>query len=212
MKQIDVILFDMDGVLIDARELHYEALNVALARFGLMISRCDHLTNFDGLSTRQKLSKLSEDRILPVGLHLLINALKQKFTLEKIPEYTRPMFNHRYLLGRLVLDGYRLGVCSNSVRKTVNFMLESARIDSYFELTLSNEDVRLPKPNPDIYLEAAKRMKVQPERCLVIEDNPIGIKAATDAGMHFIKVSNPSEVTYDRVASALQVISRASAP
>ncbi len=212
MKKIDVILFDMDGVLIDARELHYEALNDALVLFGLKIGHDEHQTSFDGLSTRQKLSKLSQDDRLPLRLHFLINALKQKFTLEKIPKFALPVFHHRYLLGRLLLDGYRLGVCSNSVRKSVNLMLESAKIDSYFELTLSNEDVRLPKPNPDIYLEAARRMKVQPERCLVVEDNPIGIKAASDAGMHFIKVADPSEVTYDRVASALQTISVRSRP
>jgi len=212
MHRIDAILFDMDGVLIDARHLHYEALNAALSPFGLEISHDAHLANFDGLSTRQKLAILSETRGLPPGLHTLINELKQKFTLAKIPWHCRPVFNHRYLLARLAQEGYRLGLCSNSVRKTVDEMIKSANIDSFFELTLSNEDIRFPKPHPEIYLEAAKRLQVQPDRCLVVEDNANGIRSATDAGMHVIEVADPGEVTYGRVASALEAIARGARP
>ncbi len=212
MKRIDAILFDMDGVLIDARHLHYEALNAALGPFGLEISHDAHLANFDGLSTRQKLAILSETRGLPAGLHGLINELKQKFTLAKIPTHCRPVFHHRYLLSRLTQDGYRLALCSNSVRRTVDEMIRSADLDSFFELTLSNEDIRSPKPHPEIYLEAAKRMQVQPDRCLVVEDNVNGIRSATAAGMHVIEVADPDAVTYDRVASALEAIARGAAP
>ena len=101
MLRIDLVLFDMDGVLIDARHLHYEALNAALSPFGLEISHDAHLANFDGLSTRQKLSILSETRGLPQGLHSLVNRLKQKFTLAKISSHCRPVFHHRYLLSHL---------------------------------------------------------------------------------------------------------------
>jgi HAD superfamily hydrolase (TIGR01509 family) len=208
MDQIDAILFDMDGVLIDARHLHYEALNAALSPFGLEISHDAHLANFDGLSTRQKLAILSETRGLPAGLHALINELKQKFTLAKIPSHCRPVFRHRYLLSRLVQEGYRLALCSNSVRKTVDEMMRSADLDTFFDLTLSNEDIRYPKPHPEIYLEAAQRLNVQPDRCLVVEDNVNGIRAAKDAGMHVLEVADPDAVTYDRVTTALETIAR----
>ena len=158
------------------------------------------LANFDGLSTRQKLAILSETRGLPRGLHTLINQLKQKFTLAKIPSHCRPVFHHRYLLSRLSHDGYRLGLCSNSVRKTVNEMIHSADLDRFFELTLSNEDIEHPKPNPEIYLTAAKQMNVQPDRCLVVEDNANGIQAARTAGMHVLEVADPDSVTYELVA------------
>lgn len=208
MHRIDAILFDMDGVLIDARHLHYEALNAALSPFGLEISHDAHLANFDGLSTRQKLAILSETRGLPAGLHGLINELKQKFTLAKIPSHCRPVFHHRYLLSRLVQEGYRLALCSNSVRKTVDEMMRSADLDSFFELTLSNEDIQFPKPHPEIYLAAADRMNVQPDRCLVVEDNVNGIRSAKAAGMHVLEVADPDAVTYDRLAVALDGIAK----
>lgn len=206
MQRIDAIFFDMDGVLIDARHLHYEALNSALHPFGLEISHDAHLANFDGLSTRQKLAILSETRGLPSGLHSLINELKQKFTLAKIPAYCRPVFHHRYLLSRLVQEGYRLALCSNSVRRTVDEMMRAAELDIFFETTLSNEDIKLPKPDPEIYLAAANRLNVQPDRCLVVEDNVNGIRAATAAGMHVLEVVDPDAVTYERIANALKTI------
>ena len=206
MQRIDAILFDMDGVLIDARHLHYEALNAALSPFGLEISHDAHLANFDGLSTRQKLVILSETRGLPRGLHGLINEFKQKLTLEKIPTHCRPVFHHRYLLARLNRDGYRLALCSNSVRQSVDGMIQSADLRRFFELMLSNEDIEHPKPNPEIYLTAAKRMDVQPDRCLVVEDNVNGIQAARAAGMHVLEVEDPDGVTYERIAATLEMI------
>lgn len=212
MPGIKAILFDMDGVLIDARDLHYEALNAALSPFGLEISHDAHLANFDGLSTRQKLTILSETRGLPTGLHSLINELKQKFTISKIPLYCRPVFQHRYLLSRLAAEGYRLALCSNSVRNTVDDMMRAADLNMFFELTLSNEDIHNPKPHPEIYIEAANRLNVQPNLCLVIEDNVNGIQSAKTAGMHVLEVVDPDAVTYDRVAKALETIARGATP
>ena len=212
MHRIDAIIFDMDGVLIDARYLHYESLNAALSPFGLEISHDAHLANFDGLSTRQKLAILSETRGLPTGLHSLINELKQKFTLAKIPSHCRPVFQHRYLLSRLAKEGYRLALCSNSVRNTVDDMMRAADLNKFFDLTLSNEDIHFPKPHPEIYTEAAKRLNVQPDRCLVVEDNVNGIQSAQAAGMHVLEVPDPDAVTYDRVATALETIARGAKP
>jgi len=203
MPQIEAIIFDMDGVLVDARELHYEALNAALSPFGLEINHDVHLANFDGLSTRQKLAILSETRGLPAGLHGLINELKQKLTIERIPSHCRPVFQHRYMLARLRDEGYRLALCSNSVRRTVDEMIRSANLDSFFECTLSNEDIRLPKPDPDIYTEAARRLNVAPDRCLAVEDNSNGIQSAKAALMHVVEVSGPDEVDYERITSAV---------
>jgi beta-phosphoglucomutase-like phosphatase (HAD superfamily) len=79
---IKAILFDMDGVLIDAKEWHYEALNLALNHFGYNINKESHLSTFDGLPTKEKLKMLSKVSGLPVGLHDLINTLKQKYTIQ----------------------------------------------------------------------------------------------------------------------------------
>jgi len=208
MPLIEAILFDMDGVLIDARKLHYEALNAALSPFGVELSHDAHLADFDGLSTRQKLTLMSDTRGLPVGLHDLINDLKQQMTLAKIPSHCRPVFRHRYMLSRLRQDGYRLALCSNSMRRTVDAMMRSAGLDSYFELTLSNEDIHFPKPHPEIYLAAAQRLGVLPERCLAVEDNAKGIQSARAAAMHVLEVADPGDTSYERVATVLGAIEK----
>lgn len=78
---IKAIVFDMDGVLIEAKDWHYEALNRALRLFGFEISRYDHLTTFDGLPTKRKLQILSAEHDLPAKLHDFINEMKQQYTM-----------------------------------------------------------------------------------------------------------------------------------
>jgi beta-phosphoglucomutase len=208
MAKIKAILFDMDGVLIDGRDLHYDALNAALAPFGMPISRDAHLTNFDGLSTRQKLLNLSETLGLPVGLHGIIHDLKQRHTQTKINLHCRPVFHHRYMLARLRREGYRLALCSNSVRASVDSMTRCASIAEFFEFTLSNEDVDNAKPAPDIYLEAVRRMNLAPTECLAVEDNANGIASAKLAGVEVLVVADPDDTRYERVAERLDAIHR----
>ena len=78
--QIKAVLFDMDGVLVNAKDWHYEAFNKALEVFGMPISRSEHLSLYDGLPTRAKLQMLTEKKHLPVQLHEFLNKLKQSFT------------------------------------------------------------------------------------------------------------------------------------
>ena len=77
---IKAVIFDMDGVLIDAKEWHYESLNSALSLFGYEISRHDHLVTYDGLPTKKKLEMLSLENGLPTSLHAFVNQLKQQKT------------------------------------------------------------------------------------------------------------------------------------
>ena len=202
-KQIKAVLFDMDGVLIDAREWHYEALNRALGIFGFSISRYEHLVTYDGLPTRRKLEMLSRERGLPSGLHQILNELKQQYTTQLIELHCRPTFAHQYALSSLSRSGLRLALCSNSIRATVERMLQKAAIKSYFDCVLSNQDVSAAKPSPEIFLTAAQRLGVDPAQCLVIEDNQNGIAAARSAGCHCLTVSDPSDVTFDNITRAL---------
>jgi beta-phosphoglucomutase len=211
MTKIDAVIFDMDGVLIDARDWHYEALNNALALFGMSISRDTHLSTFDGLPTRKKLEMLSRSRGLPKGLQSFVNALKQKHTAVKIATFCRPVFQHRYMLSHLQRIGYRLAVCSNSIRATMDSMMSHAALDEYFEVTLSNEDVKHPKPAPDMYVEAMRRLGVAPGSCLIVEDNTNGIEAARAAGAHVLEVASPDDVTWARISKQIGLIEKAAA-
>lgn len=194
MTRIRGVIFDMDGVLIDAREWHYDALNQALSLFGFSISREAHLGGFDGLPTREKLKRLSEHEGLPVTLHTLINNLKQRYTLQMAEKYCRPVAAHQDALAALSEQGYRLAVASNSVRASIDTLLARAGLNQWLQFTLSNEDVCCGKPHPEIYCKAIARLELSPEECVVVEDNPHGIAAATAAGAHVLQVADPSAV------------------
>lgn len=193
---IKAVIFDMDGVLIDAKEWHYIALNRALQLFGFEISRYEHLVTFDGLPTRKKLEMLSLEKNLPKKLHPFINSMKQQYTMELIQVQCKPVFYHQYALAKLKSAGYHLAVCSNSILDTVCTMLKKAMLEKYFDFYLSNEDVKSPKPSPEIYLKAIGRFDLPPEECLIIEDNENGIKAALASGAHLMKVTSTEDVTY----------------
>ena len=203
--EIKAIVFDMDGVLIDARDWHYEALNRALALLGYEITRYEHLTTFDGLPTARKLQMLTVERGLPAELHGFINSLKQQYTLELVATRCRPVFHHQYALARLKAAGYRLGVASNSVRRTVEEMMERSDLTRYLDLIISNEDVERPKPDPEMYLTAMARFGLEPTETLIVEDNENGVKAATAAGGHVMVVAGPDDVTLDAVQAHIEM-------
>lgn len=201
--RIEAVVFDMDGVLIDAREWHYEALNRALSHFGYEISRFDHLVTYDGLPTRQKLEMLSRERGLPRDLHGFLNQLKQVYTMEIVHARCKPTFQHEFALSRLHTGGYRLAVASNSVQNTVDVMMQRADLARYLQLTVSNECVSRGKPDPEIYTLTMSRLGVSPQATLVVEDNEKGIKAATEAGAHVLPVTEPNDVTHDRIRAEI---------
>lgn len=200
---IKAILFDMDGVLIDAKEWHYQALNRALELFGYTIEREAHLTTYDGLPTRTKLEMLSRAHGLPKKLTPFINRLKQVYTLEKVYTSCKPQFIHRQALSTLSREGYKIAVCSNAVRQSVETMLKLASLHEYTNLILSNEDVSKPKPDPEIYLTAMQRLGVDPGECLVVEDNENGIRAGRSSGAYVMCVNTVADVTYDRIRSEI---------
>jgi beta-phosphoglucomutase len=197
---IRAVVFDMDGVLIDAREWHYEALNRALAHVGFTISRVPHHEAYDGLPTSRKLEMLSIERGLPRGLHSFLNELKQVYTMELIEARCRPVFQHEYALARLKADRYLLGLASNSVRQSVERMMVKSGLLGFLDVVLSNEDVTTPKPDPAIYLTAMERLGVAPHEVLVVEDNHHGVESARAAGAHVLVVASPEDVNHDLVA------------
>lgn len=203
---IKAIIFDMDGVLIEAKDWHYDSLNQALALFGYQIERYEHLTSYDGLPTKVKLRRLSVEKNLPVYLHGFINEMKQQYTMEIIYQRCRPRFSHEYALSRLKAEGYRLAVASNSIRSTVDAMMEKASLEQYLDLSLSNQDVGAAKPDPEIYLTAIARLGLRPEECLIVEDNENGIKAARASGAHLLIVKEVDDVNYDNLKNRIAEI------
>lgn len=203
---IKAILFDMDGVLIDAKDWHYDALNLALSNFGYNISRESHLSTFDGLPTRKKLNMLSKSSNLPYGLHEFINSLKQSYTLQISHQKCKPVFHHQYALSKLKKEGYKIAVCSNSVRQSVESMMELSGLNKYIDLMISNEDVKIGKPDPEMYIKAMKYFNVKPSESLILEDNDHGIMAAKASKAHLLEVALTDDVTYLNINRKIQSI------
>jgi beta-phosphoglucomutase len=207
--KIKAVIFDMDGVLIEARDWHYESLNKALSLFGSEITRYDHLVTFDGLPTKKKLEMLSLEGGLPIKLHDFINDLKQEYTWEIVYTKCKPIFHHQYALSKLKNEGYTLSVCSNSIRKTIELMMERSGLMPYLDFFLSNQDVIKGKPDPEIYNNAIQRLGLNPNECLIVEDNQNGVKAALASGAHLLKVENPDDVTYHNIIKRIKEIENA---
>ncbi|MFG5126548.1 HAD family hydrolase [Campylobacter lari] len=199
MCKIKAILFDMDGVLIEAKDWHYDALNKALRLFGMEISRIEHLTTFDGLPTKDKLKMLSLEKGLPMGLHGFINELKQQYTMDLVHSLCKPRFHHEYALSKLKESGYKMAVCSNSIRNTIEIMMQKASLDIYLDFYISNEDVEKGKPDPEMYNKAIEKMNLHPKECMIIEDNENGIKAARASGANVMIVEEITEVNYENI-------------
>lgn len=205
-NKIKAIIFDMDGVLIDAKDWHYDALNKALEIFGLTISRHEHLVTFDGLSTGQKLKMLSKTYVLPESLHSFINEMKQQYTMDITHQFCKPIFHHQYALSKLKENGYHIAVASNSIRNTVKVMMEKSSLIDYLDFYLSNQDVVKSKPDPEIYDLAISKLGFEPEECVIVEDNENGIRAALASGANVLKVKNINDVNYDNIINFINEV------
>jgi len=204
MPKIEAIIFDMDGVLIEAKDWHYEALNKALMLFGMGISRYDHLVTYDGLSTKKKLEMLSRERGLSKGLHGFINKMKQQYTMEIIYSDCKPRFCHEYALAKLKNEGYKLSICSNSIKRTIEVMMDKAALAGYLDFYLSNQDVKIGKPDPEMYNKAIKKLGLTPLNCMIVEDNEKGIQAARASGAWVMEVDEVEDVNYQNIKTNLK--------
>ena len=204
--QIKAVLFDMDGVLVEAKDWHYEAFNRALDVFGMAISRSEHLSQYDGLPTKTKLKMLTEKKGLPTGLHTFLNDLKQEYTRDIIVTNCRPVFNVEYALSRLHAEGYKIAVCSNSIRTSIEMMMEKSALLPYIDRIISNQDVSKGKPDPEMYLKAMEVFNLKPEECLILEDNENGIKAARASGANLLIISEVSDTNYTNIRQTINKI------
>jgi len=201
---VKLVIFDLDGVLVEAKNIHYDALNQALGE-NYLISWNEHLSIYDGLKTHQKLEMLTKRKGLDSKLHNKIWENKQKYTLQMLRSL-EPNQKLQSCMLSLVQDGYKLAVCSNSIRKTVLTVLSKLGLMEYMDLVISNEDVQNSKPHPEMYWKAISMMSCLPEETLIIEDSPYGLLAASRSKSHILRVKNPKEVTYNNISKKLNQI------
>jgi HAD superfamily hydrolase (TIGR01509 family) len=195
-----LIVFDLDGVLIDSKDIHFIALNKALAKIapGFEISKQDHLSKFDGCSTQNKLDQLTLQGRLPRDLHVKIQELKQIYTREFFSSIQKdePLVE---TLTALKEQTEYLVLASNSVRDTVDLIATKLGIKELFDLLLSNEDVNSQKPHPEIYWRAMMFANANPSDTIIFEDSVVGLRAAVTSGANVIRVRNRQEVNLEEV-------------
>ena len=201
MKKL--IIFDLDGVLVEAKNIHFDALNEALGP-KYSIEWNEHLSKYDGLKTNQKLEMLTKEKGLPTELYKQVWDEKQRLTLQKLSDL-KPSSQLQVCMSLLVEQGYKIACCSNSIRKTVLTVLSKLGIIEYFDLILSNEDVKNSKPHPEIYWKAISMMGCLPEETLIVEDSPYGLLAASRSKSHVIRVESPKDVTYNNIYKQLNM-------
>lgn len=198
----------MDGVLVDAKEWHFEAFNRALKEFGFPeVTLDEHINIYDGLPTKDKLKKmLSLKGTPPESVHNAINDLKQKYT-EEITNVKCVIDSNRIsTLNYLKEKGYKIACCSNSIRRTIEYMLGKVSLLKYMDFILSNEDVVNSKPNPEIYNKAIKKMGLKPQEVLIFEDNINGINAAKSSGSNLFIVENKYDLSLKKVIDHIKKI------
>lgn len=203
---IKLIIFDLDGVLIETKDLHFKALNKALASVGdqYVISKEEHIQMYDGKPTRVKLKMLTEKKGLPVKTHDIVYKRKQQLTYQMLEKMIEVDYNLTFLFENLSAMDYKIYIASNSIRKTVDVILRGLGIYKYIDGSLSNEDVSNSKPHPEMYIKCMLKANVGAKETLVIEDSYVGRKGAYRSGAYLYPINKPKDLTYGGLMSELK--------
>ena len=202
---VKLVVFDLDGVLIDSKQTHYEALNRALGpNYAIDIE--EHLSTYDGLPTRAKLNMLTETRGLPTDRHAEIARAKQRATVDILKETVQPRADFVDMCRELKDRGFMLACASNAVRDTVKMSLLQLGLIEYFDFWYSNEDVEKGKPHFEMYFKCMLTANAKPSQTLIIEDSHIGRQAVLDAGAHLLAVVDTHDVTLSKVLDKIEEV------
>ena len=204
-----LVIFDLDGVIIDSRELHFDALNEALRKVGeqYVITKEEHLSVYDGLNTTRKLQMLSESKGLPTDKFDQIWKDKQKATFELLPSAPKNP-SIRFIIEQLKLRDWKIAVASNSIRETIRLALYHANILPYIDYIVSNEDVFNPKPFPEMYWKCMSALKALPKDTIIVEDSHIGREGALNSGAHLYPVKDAYELNGNRFMEMINEFSK----
>jgi len=193
---IKAIIFDLDGVLIETRKLHFDSFNYALTSCGVKaLSMIEHEERFNGLPTVKKIELLRADGCnISKEKEQEIKRIKSDYTCEVLKKLVERDMELNKLFLELKDRDFKIGVASNAIRATVDSVVCGLGLEDYVDFKASNEDVIEPKPSPEIYLKCAHMLGYKPEECLVFEDNTFGIESANRAGCNVIQVKDPEDL------------------
>jgi HAD superfamily hydrolase (TIGR01509 family) len=184
----DAVIFDLDGVLMDSEQRWNEAKEALVRETGGRW-REDAPTVMMGMSSREWATYLRDE----LGVPMDVDAISRDVVRRMEEGYRRelPLLPGADEAVPALAERWPLGLASSSNREIIDLALELAGFRDAFRVTVSSEEVERGKPDPDVYLEAARRMGVDAARCVAIEDSSNGLRAAAAAEMTVIAVPNP---------------------
>ena len=204
---IKLIIFDLDGVLVDAKEIHYQALNKALSNIDkkYVINREEHISKYDGNTSVTKLNLLSKEKGLPYELHDKIWEDKQNITLQMIGDLD---VDERLVevLKKLKEEGYILCCATNSIRKSAKLQLIRRGFLEHLDFMYSNQDVVNPKPASEIYLKCIIKAGVNTKETIILEDSDLGREGARQTGAHVLDIEDSNDVSYEKIKKFIKGI------
>lgn len=199
-----LVIFDLDGVLVDACDWHRDALNEALLEVSnTSIEEKEHVSTFNGIPTRKKLEILIDQKRVKESELERIYDLKQEKTIQIIQQKAQKRKEKIELITELKRRGFVVACFTNSIRETANLMLSKTGVLDLFELVVTNQDVSNPKPDPEGYIKVMKHFRASKEETCIIEDSPKGIEAAEQSGAQVIVVKNPDDVNLSLIERIL---------
>jgi HAD superfamily hydrolase (TIGR01509 family) len=181
------VIFDLDGTLVDSEPNYYEAGRRLLAGYGRADFSWEQHTRFIGIGTRETLEILSRELGIDAPVEELLAGTNRRY-LELARAHTEVFPEMRAFVERLAAAGHPMAVASGSSRAAIEAVLAGAGLDALLTTLVSAEEVARGKPAPDVFLEAARRLGVEPAECVVLEDAAPGALAAHRAGMRCIAV------------------------
>ena len=204
---VKLVIFDLDGVLIDSKEYHFEALNLALGD-KYKISRAEHITDYDGLPTIDKLKMLSERKGLPTSSFNEIWRKKQENTLNIFKNSISKDYELMNFFQQLIDSGYKIAVASNSIRNTVKIILLRLGLLEFIDFFVSNEDILRNKPYPEMYWKCMITLGSIPDQTVIVEDSVIGRQGATDSKCHLITVENRKDLNQSKIDNIKKILNK----
>lgn len=199
MNKLKGLIFDLDGVLVNTKKIHFDALNLALSSLRITeISFKDHLNIYDGLPTVEKLHILNKKKILNKKYNHIIIKKKQRITIQLLNKFI--IYNPKIYNSFLKLSKkYKISIATNGVKKTLDLCLKKLKIKEFISHSYSNEDVNKTKPHPEVYLRCLVKMGLKPSETLIFEDSHHGVMAAQDSGCYLYTVKNISDINYSNI-------------
>ena len=205
MNNLKLLIFDLDGVLVETKIIHFKSLNLALSKIGFEeIEYDEHLKRFDGLPTAKKIEILLKEKRINKKNISKINALKQNYTkklLKKELKFNQRLFN----LFKKLSKKYTLVVATNAIKSTLDICLKKLKINEFISQSFSNEDVEKPKPHPLIYMKIMVENMLSPDEVLIFEDSYFGRNAATLSGAHLYPVKDLSDISLKKINEFMRV-------